>query len=951
VGHKNERNTMSHTYFNLQEEALEAEPEAAEISQQSETDSLVLAISGFKNEIDNIPLQQEMTWADVRRRLSQHQERPTKIGAQAWSPTKYKPGATRKNGGVESISCAVLDIDNGTPLADVRGKLDGYAFLAHSSFSHTDEHPKYRIILPLNTPSPADNWPLHWARINHWLGNINDPTTKDQARIYFIPCHPPGSQPFVEVGQGKPLDIEELPELPEGLASTIKTAQSRTYSKVKIEGIEDPPADPPNPAEGLTRIVERCAFMQWASFPDHQNSVSNPLWMAMISNACRFEESEEWIHEASCKHDGYQEAKTDDLIRRCREHPAPITCAKIQSDGFTGCPEGGCHLPSGQGITRAPAGLWINPIRNQAICCSTHEPDCDDESEEDEFRVPGFRITNDQVIKLCVKNGEEHEVSVASHIDVTALTRDATGNNWGLLVNIKDPDGCFHEWAMPKEMLSSPAVWKAELLKMGADVRQGGGQDFLFEYFMAAKPTARALCVMQPGWYQNVFVLPNQVIGNTSTERVVFQTKDVAGADVFKPNGTLDTWKEEVGARCIGNSRLGLVVCAALTGPTLHLLGEENGGFHLVGGSSIGKTTAVEVAASIWGNRNKFVRNWRVTSNGVEGVAVKHNDTLLILDEISQVSAVEAGEIAYMLGNGRGKSRATINGTARPNAQWRLTFLSTGEKSLSETLQSVNRQIMAGQEVRLVNIPADAGTGSGLFEHIHDSPTAQQFATLLKNKTCECYGTAGPAWVEALADEENQAELLDAIRERMKNFKDNHVPSDASGQALRVGDRFALLAAVGEMATSLGILPWPEGEATNAARTCFDAWIVERNGTGNQEAEQAIRQVRHFLETNGESRFTRLDGFMEHNAIGNTINRAGFRKDTDDGRTEFYVLPEAYKQEVCGNLNPRDVTKALRDGGYLMLATDGGNQRQVRITGIGSTKLYVIKADLMGAAD
>jgi putative DNA primase/helicase len=288
--------------------------------------------------------------------FSQHQERPTKTGAQAWSPTKYKPGATRGNGGVESISCAVLDIDNGTPLENVRRKLDGYAFLAHSSFSHTDEHPKYRIILPLNTASPAQNWPLHWARINHWLGHINDPATKDQARIYFMPCHPPGSQTFVEVGQGKPLDIKELPELPEGLAAPIKTAQSRSYSKVKIEGIEDPPTDL-SPAVGLAETVSRCIFMRTASAPENQNLISEPLWSAMISNACCFADSEEWIHEASCHHDSYDENSTEHRIERFRNNYAPITCERIRAFGFGQCPPGGCLLPS-KVATKSPAGLW-----------------------------------------------------------------------------------------------------------------------------------------------------------------------------------------------------------------------------------------------------------------------------------------------------------------------------------------------------------------------------------------------------------------------------------------------------------------------------------------------------------------------------------------------------------------------------------------------------------------
>jgi len=349
---------MSTEYSNAQATATEvALAVSPDVSEQSETDALVLSVTAFDNENDNIPQQHQRTWGEVCRRFSKSQLRNKKAGTPTWSPTLYKPGATRGNAGVESISCAVIDIDNGTPLQDVLAKIDGYAFLAHSSFRHTEDHPKYRVILPLKTPSMAAQWPVNWARINHWLGEINDPATKDAARIYFIPCHPQGATHFVETSQGKPLDIDELPELPAEIASKVEsTPSSKVVNKVKIVGLEEVVSDL-SPAKGLAEMLSRCVFMQSVSSPEQQNDVSEPLWTAMLTNAGCFHDSDAWIHEASCHHDGYDEIATENRIERFRNNYAPVTCQRIQSLGFTRCPRGGCLLPSGV-ATKAPAGLW-----------------------------------------------------------------------------------------------------------------------------------------------------------------------------------------------------------------------------------------------------------------------------------------------------------------------------------------------------------------------------------------------------------------------------------------------------------------------------------------------------------------------------------------------------------------------------------------------------------------
>lgn len=355
---------MSQIYFSRKETASHAATSAQDSSNgQAESGPQLFTISTYNNERDNIPKQRDWSWSEFCKVFSKHHIRNKKLGTQMWSATQYQTGAKRGKAGVESISMAVLDIDNGTPVEQVIGQIDGYAYLIHSSYSHTEEHPKYRVIIPLVKPSETQHWPIHWARINHWLGNINDPAVKDESRGYFIPCHPTGADHFTLVGEGRCLSINELPEVPAGFVSSVTKHPPKPLAKVKVkvEGIEDAPADL-SPAKGLVEIVDRCRFMQWACNPLNQEQVSEPQWMAMISNACFCQDSEAWIHNASCKHSGYDEEATDRKVERLRESYAPITCQRIQALGFDQCPAGGCQLHSGL-ATKAPAGLWTWLLR------------------------------------------------------------------------------------------------------------------------------------------------------------------------------------------------------------------------------------------------------------------------------------------------------------------------------------------------------------------------------------------------------------------------------------------------------------------------------------------------------------------------------------------------------------------------------------------------------------
>lgn len=538
---------------------------------------------------------------------------------------------------------------------------------------------------------------------------------------------------------------------------------------------------------------------------------------------------------------------------------------------------------------------------------------------------------------------------ICSPLTVAALTRDASGNEWGRLLGFPDRDGQAHRWAMPMAMLAgSGEELRAELLRQGLEVttiatRRGK----LAEYIGQARPEAKARCVLRTGWHDGAFVLPTCTYGERPGEPVIFQGATVDGV-ALGTAGTLDGWRAQVAMPCVGNSRLVLALSAAFAGPCLGLLDSEGGGFHLRGSSSSGKSTALAVAASTFGPP-AYMRTWRATDNALEAVASLYSDLLLPLDEIGQLDPRNAGAAAYLLANGQGKSRSHRDGSARAAARFRLLFLSAGEVGLGDLVTASGSKSRAGHEVRVIDVPADVEGGCGLFERLPDDCAPGDFADHLKRAAAEHHGHALCEWLAALtADSASARDALRAHRDRMAEAL---CGPDAAGQVRRVAQRFALAAAAGELATLKGLTGWPQGEADGAARVCFAAWLRARGTDGAAEPAAMLAQVRLFLAQHGESRFSPWrDADESHKP--RTINRAGFRKGKDDGGgLAYYVEAEVFRSEVCAGFDSRQVARTLAHHAALRLDSNGGFTRRERLPDGRMARVYVILPELWGDDD
>lgn len=549
-----------------------------------------------------------------------------------------------------------------------------------------------------------------------------------------------------------------------------------------------------------------------------------------------------------------------------------------------------------------------------------------------------FEISDKGVEFFGNKEGKEQPpVWMCSTLYVVALTRDENSGEWGRLLEWIDDDGKKHQWAMPLELMEGDgSEVRRELARQGLNISPNPNARNLLAVFIKVWPVeARARCVNRLGWYGDVFVRPAESIGKTN-ERVVFQNGH-AIEPAYSESGTADEWRDSVARLAQGNSRIVFALSTAFAGPLVSIAGDDSGGFHFRGASSSGKSTALKVAASVWGKPSSYVRLWRGTVNGLEGLAALHNDSLLILDEIGQVDPAAAGDAAYLLANGQGKARATRNGLARAPQHWRLFFLSAGEESLSAIMEKAGKKSSAGQDIRLADIEADAGAGMGIFETLHRLSSAAALASKIKEASDKHYGTIGKKWLSYLVVYRAKLEAL--IAEGIKGFLIEALPTGATGQVERVARRFALVAVAGELATSYKLTGWQKGEATHAALTCFATWLDGFGGNGNREERAILSQVRGFLEAHGASRFE-----DESAAVDQRIpNRVGFYRTKQNGEREFLIPTEAFRREVCKGLDDKTVIRVLIKSGLLIPAKDGKPSHVVRLTGLGTPRVYVIR--------
>ena len=585
------------------------------------------------------------------------------------------------------------------------------------------------------------------------------------------------------------------------------------------------------------------------------------------------------------------------------------------------------------------AGAFVRSERREAELDLGQTPEATDANPW----PPAYAMTRDGLVFV------PEDQWLCGPLEVLAEARDDHGRGWGPMLRWRDGDGRVHEEVLPRSTLVGDGTEALRILADGGLRIEGGraAANLLRIALAGVEVTTRALNCTTPGWHGDAYLWGPNVIRGTEDNRETLVWKGRRGAHAAYSAGTLEEWQEQIARLAVGNSRLVLAIGIALAGPLLRWYPAGKGGIHIFSSSSVGKSTAAEVGGSALGGFPKpnpghqgWLSGWNSTAVGLEGAALRHHHSTLIMDEMGAFSGTpqQAAGIVYELSNGLTKGRGQVDGTDRARSTFDLMVLSTGEVTLADMMAGDRNggAVTGGVQVRLMNLPAEPSrskseTVHGGFEDLHGWVNGKAFADHLLSTARRCYGTALPAFVAALSamDEKDIARHIRDAVERLhrvvcKTWGIETVPP----QIARMLDRLAVIMAAGTLATEAGILPWPKMEARHALSQITQEWLDDRGSIEAGEQMTILDHVRRTLFTE-QSRFVKVttDAGDALRLDDRPVQRQlGYRMDGD-----YFIPPEVFNKEfVPPGMNGGTARKQLAAAGVLVV--ESGPDQKVRYT-------------------
>lgn len=558
----------------------------------------------------------------------------------------------------------------------------------------------------------------------------------------------------------------------------------------------------------------------------------------------------------------------------------------------------------------------------------------------DKYQVSGLGVD-------LIKAGKDGEsvIKLCDFLEVVCTYCDADSDDWGRCVRWIDRAGVEHTLNIPEGDLVCDATGVLTTLVTGglnvyAPATQRA-QHPIIDYIKSFPAAQRLKSVNSLGWNElnaqddkgYIFVYPTAqqplIVGGDGNA-VIFNG-DSAHLPNYRTKGTLEEWIRKVGIYGNYSSRIGFAICTSFAAILLRLLNEPSGGFHFLGGSSTGKSSALRAACSVFSTAGTGgeLGTWRATDNGLELACQTHNDLVMFCDEIGEADPKSLANSVYMIGNETGKKRATKSVTSQRVLSWRVMVLSSGEETIESICAKANggRPLKTGVDVRLPAIPVRSESEGGMFNanRIPEGMTAAQLADDLRRITeTECYGVAGVAFVRHIVGEVTRCGFND-VRYKLSHERDE-IRRQISGSETRpavrrVSNRFATVALAGVLAVRWGLLPVSEADCIAYAKECFEAWV----GGFETEEEQSETLAGHLYQSVLQKRdqFDVIDsGTLEH-CPAPIVPKLGYIVRHGDNTEECFIEVKTFVKHIVPVQNTRaECLNTLWRHGYLHPASD-----------------------------
>ena len=220
----------------------------------------------------------------------------------------------------------------------------------------------------------------------------------------------------------------------------------------------------------------------------------------------------------------------------------------------------------------------------------------------------------------------------------------------------------------------------------------------------------------------------------------------------IKENGSYEEWKKKIKELRNNSIALRFMIASSFASVLVRIFKLNTFIVHLWGKSGNGKTVAEMICASIWGKPdNNFISNLSNTAIANERLCNFYRNMPILLDElqIAKTKYKTFDELIYVLTEGKGKERGTVDNGIREQTFWQTIVILNGEEPITSDTSKEgvkNRVIEINEDNQIV----EDGNSTVRFIQENYGFAGKEFIKLIENR--EELSTIQQHFVDKLSD-------------------------------------------------------------------------------------------------------------------------------------------------------------------------------------------------------
>ena len=478
-----------------------------------------------------------------------------------------------------------------------------------------------------------------------------------------------------------------------------------------------------------------------------QENCSEPMWRAGLSIAKFCVDANSAATNISKNHEGYSPEDTRDKMELIK---GPYLCTSFDEFNPDVCPK----CPN-WGKVKSPIVLGSSVVEATEEDNIVEVPEMDlPDSPTTTYVIPTyprpfFRGANGGVYIRTVNDEGDPDEEVVYHNDLYVVKRIKDLEiGEAVVVRLHLPKDGVREFTIPLTAVTSKEELRKQMSMHGVAVSR---MDKLMTYMTTWVNELQATGVAtearrQFGWtgddLKSFVVGDKEVFANTIGSNPP-STPTAGLFHAFEPKGTLQGWIDMANFYDRDGFELHqYIVGTGFGSPLMALSPVSCAGFHVHSKESgIGKTTAMYVGASIWGNPKALVLGENDTKNSRGNRSELYQNLPLYIDELTELKGEELSSLIYQISSGMQKNRMSSNGTNTERVRgkpWKLLSVTTGNTSAIEKV-SMYKAMPKAEAQRLMETKAVRLFDKSKTKHLTDA-----HATNAEN----IYGHAGILYIQ-----------------------------------------------------------------------------------------------------------------------------------------------------------------------------------------------------------